>query len=344
MAVHGRLAASLPTVAAAAGGRRIGIAAGRRFSTATTPTTPTTTTPSKPTKPAAGSGLAQRSLFVHVKPAPASLSERRSVLRVLERYGKTEMFKKLTVRALSFCFVSRLFPPNLQDNASFICIASTAAMASALIQRSPMQYEFLAETLQAVQPWGQPRVATLVQPVETTGTASAAAEATGTAKSTRTALSPPGVAHRSFILSVFPSHDYHHRTVIRNSPLHGPWPEDDGAGEDGLGGSDGLQQQSSRDYKKTFVYNALKAVVPEGAAADALCDWRRPTRSSSSSSSSSSSAQHIQPPTDRQPAAGAPAALAHIRERKARQARRAQASKSVLGELAARAKAGDSEG
>lgn len=47
---------------------------------------------------ATAESLSQRSLFIRVRPAPTTLSERRSVLRVLERYGKTDMFKKLAVR------------------------------------------------------------------------------------------------------------------------------------------------------------------------------------------------------------------------------------------------------
>lgn len=39
-----------------------------------------------------------RSLFVKVRPTPINLSERRAVLRALQRYGEIEVFKRLTVR------------------------------------------------------------------------------------------------------------------------------------------------------------------------------------------------------------------------------------------------------
>lgn len=42
-----------------------------------------------------------RSVFVKVRPAPRRLSERRAVLRTLQRYGEIEVFQPLTVRPLS---------------------------------------------------------------------------------------------------------------------------------------------------------------------------------------------------------------------------------------------------
>lgn len=39
-----------------------------------------------------------RSLFIKVWPAPINLTERRAVLRALQRYGDIEVFKRLTVR------------------------------------------------------------------------------------------------------------------------------------------------------------------------------------------------------------------------------------------------------
>ncbi|EFX03556.1 pal1-like protein [Grosmannia clavigera kw1407] len=192
--------------------------------------------------------LAQRSLFIRVRPAPTTLSERRSVLRVLERHGKTEMFKKLA------------------DNASFIAIAATAATASTLINRSPIQYEFLSETFETVQPWGNPRVATLVQPIETRriGEGEVAETAAGSAD-TSNRRQTEHVQHKSFVVSVFPSQDYRHQTMLRLSPLHGPWPKDFSAVL-----APSLTGRGNVAYKNTFVYNALRAVVPESAASEGL--------------------------------------------------------------------------
>lgn len=235
---------------------------------------PTTATPATPATPAF-EPIDQRSLFVRVRPAPATLSERRSVLRVLERHGKTEMFKKMA------------------NNASFLAITSTAAAAAALVEKSPIQYEFMADRLQTAHPWDDPSVATRVQPVETTGTT----DTTERSEKTETAQ----VTHKSFVVSVFPSHDYHHRTMIRNSPLHGPWPRDYPT----TAGSSGAA------YKNTFVYNALKAVVPESAVSEGLCDWRTEWDSSGGATAirtSSGDSPQDRPPTDK--------ALAHIRRRK----------------------------
>lgn len=41
-----------------------------------------------------------RSVFVKVRPAPRRLSERRAILRTLQRYGEIEVFQPLTVKTL----------------------------------------------------------------------------------------------------------------------------------------------------------------------------------------------------------------------------------------------------
>lgn len=54
-----------------------------------------------------------RSLLVKVSPAPATLSERRAILRVLKRHGEVDVFKKLHVRTN---------PINRAPDPSLICI------------------------------------------------------------------------------------------------------------------------------------------------------------------------------------------------------------------------------
>ncbi|CAK7232287.1 hypothetical protein SBRCBS47491_008218 [Sporothrix bragantina] len=263
------------------------LASTRSSSRISSPSSSSSSSPSEP--------LAQRSLFVNVRPPPATLSERRSVLGVLERYGKAEMFKKLA------------------DNSSFVCIASSTAMATALVQRSPLQYELLAETLQAAQPWGQPRVAPVVQSVVREGDGKVSSSS-----------SSPGMVHRSFVVSVFPSPEYHHRTMVRNSPLHGPWPRDEGRSSGPPGSSSAMTAVAANadGYRETFVHNALKAVVPESASKEALCDWRPRAeyKSGGGAGSGSSPKRHL--------------AAARIQERRAR---RAHANKSILSSLVGRA-------
>ncbi|CAK7265331.1 hypothetical protein SEPCBS57363_001527 [Sporothrix epigloea] len=278
---------------ATAGARSI---TSRSFSSNTTgPKTPLSASSVPPSE-----SLAQRSLFINVRPPPATLSERRSVLGVLERYGKVEMFKKLA------------------DNSSFVCIASSANMATALVQRSPLQYELLAENLQAVQPWGQPRVANVVQSV-------LRKEGEHHTSSASSSSSKSSLSHRSFVVSVFPSPDYHHRTMIRNSPLHGPWPRDESR-PSGLPGSPSVMTAVATNadgYRETFVYNALKAVVPESASSEALCDWRPRTEWNTGTAGKSASGS----PPERYPA------QSRIQERLAR---RAHINKSILSSLVGR--------
>ncbi|CAK7263211.1 hypothetical protein SEPCBS119000_000379 [Sporothrix epigloea] len=277
-----------------------------RLFLSTTSGSRTASSSSSPSSAAPPESLAQRSLFINVRPAPVTLSERRSVLGVLERYGKVEMFKKLA------------------DNSSFVCIASSKTMATVLVRRSPLQYELLAETLQTMQPWGQPRVANVVQSVLKAegGHSSASVSAPSPSPSS-------GVSHRSFVISVFPSPEYHHRTTIRNSPLHGPWPRDDGRllGPPGPSSATTAVATNADGYRETFVYNALKAVVPESASSEALCDWRPRTEWNSGGASlaaaGSSSERHT--------------ATARIQERLAR---RAHANKSVLSSLVGRSSSG----
>ncbi|CAK7203512.1 hypothetical protein SEUCBS139899_006246 [Sporothrix eucalyptigena] len=261
-------------------------------------TTRSTTTSSSSSLPSSSpsENVTQRSLFVNVRPAPATLSERRSVLGVLERYGKVELFKKLA------------------DNSSFVCIASSTAMATALIKRSPLQYELLAETLQAAQPWGQPRVAPIVQSV-VTSSGSASESESWTSSSSTSPSSTSTLAHRSFVVSVFPSQDYYHRTMIRKSPLRGPWSRDE---DRSSGPSLTAPVTSNTDgYRETFVHNALKAVVPENASSEALCDWR--PRAELATASGNDADVHP--------------AVARIQDRKARQA---HAKTSVLSSLVGR--------
>ena len=192
-------------------------------------------------------------------------------------------------------------------------------MATELVRRSPLQYELLAETLQAAQPWGQPRVAPAVQSV--------LREGNGEAPHVRNSTTPsatPGLAHRSFVVSVFPSPEYHHRTMARNSPLYGPWPRDEGrpSGPPGSSAMMTAVAANSDGYRETFVHNALKAVVPESASKEALCDWRPRAEWKSSVSGSSST------PLERHLAA------VRIQERRAR---RAHANRSILSSLVGRA-------
>ncbi|KAK3327750.1 hypothetical protein B0T19DRAFT_172906 [Cercophora scortea] len=69
-----------------------------------------------------------RSIYLRVKPAPATLSERRAVLGALKQHGEIEVFK------------------NLQDASSFISVATNLTTADTLIGRSPLEFEYVNES------------------------------------------------------------------------------------------------------------------------------------------------------------------------------------------------------
>ncbi len=88
-------------------------------------------------------------------------------------------------------------------------------MAADLVRRSPLTVEFITDKFDtAQQPLAPASFTSPIQPIETSA---AAAPATETRSGAR-------VSHRSFVLGVFPADGYRHKTTIRQSPLHGPWP------------------------------------------------------------------------------------------------------------------------
>ncbi|KAK3684896.1 hypothetical protein B0T22DRAFT_464421 [Podospora appendiculata] len=156
-----------------------------------------------------------RSIYLRVKPAPATLSERRAVLGALKQHGEIEVFKKL------------------QDASSFISVATNRATADTIIARSPLEFEYVNESAHAAGSHDDKSLA------------DAGAEA-GTA----------GEPKRTFVVEVFPAGNYGHKSTVKRSPLHGPWPGDNGP----LGG-------------ESFATAALRAVVPADMAARGLRDW-----------------------------------------------------------------------
>jgi len=116
-------------------------------------------------------------------------------------------------------------------------------MAAKLVDRSPLTIEFVADKKDSMQPWTSPAITMPIQPIETAKKAAGGPKDLGR------------VSQKSFVLSIYSSGDnYKHKTIVRRAPLHGPWP-------------------NSGDEKNTFVYNALKDVVPDGLGTEGLCDW-----------------------------------------------------------------------
>jgi len=117
------------------------------------------------------------------------------------------------------------------------------AVATKLVERSPMKFEFITPKSDTMQPLAPSGITSPIHPIETS---------TPPDDSRRRDTGP--MSQRAFVLSIYRSQEYKHRTLIRQSPLHGPWPK-------------------AADDIDTFVYDALKQVVPKGSASEALCDW-----------------------------------------------------------------------
>lgn len=136
-----------------------------------------------------------------------------------------------------------------QNEASFISVAATSETARKLIYSSPMDVQFVDEPFDGLSQGtslfssSQPGVAPQINPIVNPNITSSIDNKYGN-KATH------------FTVHVFPNEGYRHKTVIRYSPLYGPWPKEDAA-------------------KETFVYAALDKVVPKNIMArEAFCDWR----------------------------------------------------------------------
>lgn len=62
----------------------------------------------------------------------------------------------------------------------------------------------------------------------------------------------PSNARNTFLLHIFPTTTYKHKTMIRHSPLHGPWPD---------------------EKPSSFATSALRVVVPKDMAGKAMWNW-----------------------------------------------------------------------
>lgn len=86
-----------------------------------------------------------------------------------------------------------------------------------------------------IHSFASPEIATTIRPVEHQST-------------------PQSRSDNVFVLSCYHS-DYNHTFPIDSSPIHGPWPQNDAS------------------KKENFATRALKKVLPDDMAADALSDW-----------------------------------------------------------------------
>ncbi|KUI74111.1 hypothetical protein VM1G_09908 [Cytospora mali] len=175
-----------------------------------------------------------RSLFVKVFPTPANLSERRAVLHALKRHGQIEIFKRL---------------PNPE---TFVCAPTKSEVASELINRSPLTFKFVSETLDSIEAKSLPGISPVgvAAPIQIHEN-----KARLPPSPDRAAQASPNDMVKTFTMHINPSQSYYeHKTNIRLSPIHGPWPK-------------------TPEQDQDFVYFALKEVVPNDIAREGLCDW-----------------------------------------------------------------------
>ncbi|ROV87047.1 hypothetical protein VMCG_10860 [Cytospora schulzeri] len=221
-----------------------------------------------------------RSLFIKVLPTPASLSERRAVLHALRRYGQIEIFKRL---------------PNPE---TFICVPTKGDMASDLVSRSPLTFKFISETLDSIEAKSLPGIspAGVASPIHVH-------EESNNGRPPRPGVNnkaqSPDDMVKTFTMHINPSQSYYeHKTNIRLSPIHGPWPR-------------------TPEQDQDSVYFALREVVPSDMAREGLCDWH--TGGQLSGEPASIRAQH------------ANSKLWHIRERQMRKRKNQEVEESENG-------------
>ncbi|KAI7786862.1 pal1-like protein [Diaporthe eres] len=183
-----------------------------------------------------------RSLFVNVSPAPTNLSERRAVLHALKRHGPIEVFKRL---------------PSPE---TFVCAPAKTEHATKLIKRSPLTFRFVSETAESIDEETKPGIHAIgvASPIKVHEEKDSRGATTRAAKE---AEPQPTDIVKTFTMRINPSQSYYeHKTNIRLSPTHGPWPKTDSA--------------QARREDRDFVFLALRDVVPSTIARAGLCDWQ----------------------------------------------------------------------
>ncbi|KAL8393010.1 hypothetical protein RB595_002990 [Gaeumannomyces hyphopodioides] len=206
----------------------------------------------------------KRSVFIRVHPQPESLSERRAVLRLLQRHGEVEMFKKLR-----------------SNNNSFISVMKSSDAAKDVASRSPITYELITDKFAPPGARDVLEITSAVEPIETTTAADSSLASnymrqvySDLNNSSKGRTVDPGrptggssssggggeghgrakVEHKSFTLHAFTTERYDHGLAIRVGPLWGRWPEEPVA-------------------REMLMFKALRESVPSNPGHEGLCDW-----------------------------------------------------------------------
>ncbi|KAI1477447.1 hypothetical protein K445DRAFT_11058 [Daldinia sp. EC12] len=184
--------------------------------------------------------LSSRTVYLKCVPAPVTFSERRAVLRAVQKitHETVEAFKKL------------------EDNSSFVVVTTIPGTATALVNDSPFTRVIIEQDPNAASSptpsassWGAEYDlrGTITTPINPYAPSKLITKETP-------ALSDLGVSYKSFTLHMFAANKtFNHKEAIRRNPLHGPWPP-----------------HNARD---TFVSAALRRSLPPSPMAPALRDW-----------------------------------------------------------------------
>ncbi|KAK7749983.1 hypothetical protein SLS62_008092 [Diatrype stigma] len=182
--------------------------------------------------------LWERTVFIKCTPSPATFTQRRAVLRALQKDTAQgiEVFRKFK-----------------SDSGSFYAVTTKPEAASALISGSPFERTLISEDptiLDDVKKteWGAmyavPRtITTPVNPLPRLQ-----------ATPTTDASNELGLSHTMFTIHCFPPNPtFDHLQTVRSHPLHGPWPDNGG--------------------RETLISASLMKSVPVGPLAPSLRDW-----------------------------------------------------------------------
>jgi len=148
------------------------------------------------------SKIASQTVHIKIYPTPQTFSERREVLRVLERYGEVTMFRSLK------------YDPFAPIHDAFLSTLSTSTAAENLINASPIRYRLVSTT-----------TSTNYDQQPTTGPVGSALgsspQPSGDTEGIISHAEAPSSDH-VFELRINTS-KFPHETHIQGSPLHGPW-------------------------------------------------------------------------------------------------------------------------
>lgn len=141
-----------------------------------------------------------------------------------------------------------------------MCAPAKTEHATELIKRSPLTFKFVSETAESIDEETKPGIHAIgvASPIKVHEEKDSQGANTRVAKE---AEPRPTDIVKTFTMRINPSQSYYeHKTNIRLTPTHGPWPKADSA--------------QTRREDRDFVFLALRDVVPGSIASAGLCDWQ----------------------------------------------------------------------